>query len=291
MFLSNRIVEKQLDRHIRSLERVTDADVLTFVGPISPPMDDVIREAVEHFDPHKKRLVVILETSGGVIEVVERIVTTFRQHYGTVEFIVPKYAMSAGTVLVLSGDEIYMDYYSLLGPIDPQVRVPERGLIPALGYLEQYNRLIRKSQKGTITSAELAYLIRKFDPAELYKFEQAKELSVTLVREWLVKYKFKNWKKTESRGMTVTAKMREKRADDIARKLQKTDLWRSHGRGIPIGVLVHDLNLKIKDFGQMPELNREIRKYVNALDDYMTIQRLVAGLHKRGLFIPLLRGD
>ena len=51
---------------------------------------------------------------------VERTVGIIRQHYFQVDFIIPDKAMSAGTVCALSGDNIYMDYYSQLGPIDPQ---------------------------------------------------------------------------------------------------------------------------------------------------------------------------
>ena len=38
-----------------------------------------------------------------------------------------------------------MDYYSVLGPIDPQVNRGE-GLVPALGYLKKYDELIEKSE-------------------------------------------------------------------------------------------------------------------------------------------------
>src|SRR5579863_7668178 len=102
--------------------------------------------------------------------------------------------MSAGTVLVMSGDAIHMDYYSLLGPIDPQLeRAGSADLVPALGYLVQFERLIEKSRKGKLTTAELTFLVEKFDPAELYSYEQARELSIALLKEWLVRYKFKNW--------------------------------------------------------------------------------------------------
>src|SRR6266478_8628579 len=41
----------------------------------------------------------------------------------------------------MSGDSIYMDYYSRLGPIDPQVETRQGKNVPALGYLERYNAL------------------------------------------------------------------------------------------------------------------------------------------------------
>lgn len=132
--------------------------------------------------------------------------------------------MSAGTVLVMSGDAIHMDYASTLGPVDPQVKNRADQWVPALGYLEQYARLARKSEDGTLTTAELTYLIQNFDPAELYQYEQERDLSIALLQEWLVDYKFKNWKKTETTATTVTQKMRRERAIEIARKLNDTNL-------------------------------------------------------------------
>jgi ClpP class serine protease len=83
---------------------------------------------------------VILEPGGGHITVAERMASIFRHHYSRVEFTVPTYAMSAGTVLVMSGNAIHMDYASFLGPIDPQVRGKKEQWVPALGYLEYFKR-------------------------------------------------------------------------------------------------------------------------------------------------------
>lgn len=180
----------------------------------------------------------MLETTGGFVEVAKRIAETLRKHYGLIEFIVPNYAFSAGTILVMSGDAIHMDYYSVLGPIDPQVQRPGGGqMIPALGYLVQYERLMQLSKKRKLTSAEITYLVEKFDPAELYRYEQARELSITLLKEWLVKYKFKNWKKTKTRKINVTKAMKTRRASEIAKKLNKTEKWHSHGHGISMEIL------------------------------------------------------
>jgi hypothetical protein len=94
----------------------------------------------------------------------------------------------------MSGDAIHMDYYSCLGPIDPQVPNRDGRWVPALGYLHKYKKLIDKSKtRAGLTEAEIAYLLSKFDPADLYSFEQAKDLSTKLLKEWLVKYKFKDW--------------------------------------------------------------------------------------------------
>lgn len=281
------IVEEQLDNRISVLEESLQADALAFLGRIIYGVDDVIRDAVEAIENKRKNLAVILETTGGYIEVTQRIADTFRHHYARVEFLVPNFAMSAGTVLVMSGDAIRMDYYSVLGPIDPQVERPGGESVPALGYLAQYERLIEKSANGQLTPAELAFLVEKFDPAELYRYEQARELSVSLLTEWLEKYKFSNWKKTRTRGRRVTQKMRIDRAEEIARNFNDTDRWHSHGRGISMAVLQKDLNLEIDDFGLDPELASKIKAYYKLLRDYMVRRRHAGVLHRRGAYVPI----
>src|SRR5437899_2157318 len=114
---ANTIIEQQLDQHLATLGTSLDADALVYCGPIIYGGDDLIRDAVEGIVPKRPKLTVILETEGGYIEVAQRISDVFRHHYQSVEFVIPNHAMSAGTVLVMSGDSIRMDYYSILGPI------------------------------------------------------------------------------------------------------------------------------------------------------------------------------
>lgn len=268
---SNSIIEQQLTDRLETVEAAANADALAYIGPMFPPGDDQIKDAIEGLkvlDPQRNGLLVILETDGGYVDVAERIARIFRHHYKRVEFLVPSYAMSAGTILVMSGDAIYMDYASVLGPVDPQV-VRGNTAVPALGYLEQYQRLIKKSAEGTLTSAEAMYLVQNFDPAELYRYEQERELSIALLKEWLVKFKFKDWKKTQTRKKTVTKKMRTDRARQVATQLNKTDRWHSHSRGIPMEVLRRDLKLLIEDFGENGQLDKPIHNYYRLLKDYV----------------------
>lgn len=265
---ANQIIEEKLRSRIQDLEQASDSDVLAFFGPIYPGAGDMIKDAIEAFTQKRESILVVLETTGGFMDVAERIAIILRHHYERVAYLVPTEAMSAGTVLVMSGDSIYMDYASMLGPIDPQVQNNSGNWVPALGYLEMYERLVEKADKGTITSAELTYMVENFDPAELYRYEQERELSIALLREWLVKYKFKNWTETQTRGKTVTRTMRSRRAAEIARKLNRTGRWHSHSRGIPMSVLDQDLKLLIDDFGADPELRPAVQAYYHLLKDY-----------------------
>lgn len=131
---SDDVVKDLLTERLKKLEGVLQEDVIVFRGPILYGIDDYIRDAVEEIDSKRQRIAMVLQTDGGYVEVVERIAKTIRHHYGHISFIVPNYAFSAGTVLAMSGDVIRMDYYSVLGPIDPQVQVNGR-FTPAIGYL------------------------------------------------------------------------------------------------------------------------------------------------------------
>jgi hypothetical protein len=283
---SNQIIERQLSEALNRVAFKAGGDCLTFVGPIVNGIEDYFRDAIEAKDAKQEKLFVILETTGGYIEVVQRIADTLRHHYGQLEFIVPNFAMSAGTVLVMAGDAIHMDYYSILGPIDPQV---ERNghMIPALGYLIQYERLIEKSRRNVLTTAELAFLVQNFDGAELYRYEQARNLSVALLKEWLVKYKFKNWNRTAGRNKKVTPSMRMHRAEQIANTLSDTERWNSHGRGISRDVLMKDVRLQVEDFGADTELDDAIRRYYKLLKDFMMRMRHSAVIHLDSKFLPL----
>ncbi len=289
---ANDLVESLLNDLLGKVEQAFDADALCIVGSLVDGIDGLIRTAVEERHGREgagSRLVVILTTDGGFLETVKRIVYTIRHHYPDyVGFVVPDHAYSAGTALVMSGDQIFMDYYAHLGPTDPQTRSPKTGrLVPALGYLERYDELLKKADEGTITSAETVVMVDGFDQAELYQCKQGRELSIELVAEWLVEYKFKGWTKTETRQRRVTAKKRQDRAKDIAQMLSDPSRWHSHAHGIPMEVLRKELMLKIDDLDDVSTQSNSIKQYNQLLSDYMTKMGYSGMIHTTGRFEPI----
>ena len=284
---ANDLVEGGLINANKTLASLLDADVIFLRSPIQIGVDDHVREYIEHIkassDIDKKRLCVMLETNGGYIETVERIYSVFRRHYEYVAFVVPSFAYSAGTVLVLSGDDIYMDYYSVLGPIDPQVEGDDGNYIPGIGYLVKFNELVSKINSdaaGTSSKAELAFLIKKFDPAKLFFIEQAKEHAIELLKAWLPKHKFKDWLITATSKTPVTQEMKINRANKIAEVLGEPERWHSHGRGIGIRELAaDDINLLVKDFGDDVILNSAIRCYYDLTIDFFRKMGVENGIH------------
>ncbi len=292
---ANEFVEQQLNERLSLVEDAFDSDALCIVGPLFDGVDDLIRAEIQGMqgrETRRARLAVMLTTPGGFIETVDRIVATFRHHYPDhVSFIVPNYAYSAGTVMVMSGDEIFMDYYSRLGPIDPQVETRSGRQVSALGYLKQWERLMKKAEAGELNTAEFQLMIAGFDQGELYDFEQARDLSISLLKEWLVRYKFKDWHRTETRQVPVTNEMREGRAEAIAKDLQNTDKWHSHGRGISMAVLQRDLNLKIDDLERDAERCERVKQYHDLLADYMVKLGRSGMLHTVDSFVTYLKEE
>lgn len=276
-------IKDQLNRYIAEIgKQLGGTDTIAIVTPIVPGIDIRVRDAIEINDTKQDKIAIILQTHGGIVEVVERIVEVIRNFYEEVIVIVPDIAMSAGTILALSADRIMMDYFSRLGPIDPQIDKNGK-LVPALSYLKQYERLNEKAQKGGLTTVEYG-LLQQLDVGDLYQFEHAREHSTELLVKWLSQYKFKDWKITESRRKRVTEDMKLKRAKEIADKLNNPERWHSHGRGISIDILGKELCLRIEDYLKNPELSKNIRGYFNLLMDYLDREKLVSFVHTEGYF-------
>lgn len=275
---------RKLNGDLYVLEDVLQADVLTIFGPIHPGLEKTIRTAVEQIRNRRRRLAVVLDTLGGVVEVVERIVTVIRHHYDKVEFLVPDRAMSAGTVFVMAGDRIFMNYFSCLGPIDPQIE-KNRKFVPAMSYLNQYQRLYEKANAGLLNTAELM-LLNTFDAGELYQFEQARLLSQDLLTQWLSTYKFRDWQTHNSTGAPVTAEEKRQRAGEIAKVLSDYERWRSHGRAISRDTLVSDpIRLKIENIEAHSGISVALDSYMRSLEFYLGGSQMYSCVHARENFI------
>ncbi|MHC8948728.1 SDH family Clp fold serine proteinase [Sphingobacterium hungaricum] len=274
----NEYAQTSLKEYIEKIENNLNADVLVYYGPFVEGLQNSFARIVEELasDPNKKSSIfIVLTTTGGSAEVVERYVNILRHHYDEVNFIVPDYAYSAGTIFCMSGDNIYMDYLCILGPIDPQVINKDGKFVPALGYLDKINDLLEKARDGSISDSEFL-ILRDFDLAELRGYEQAKDLTIALLKKWLVKYKFKNWTvhRTNSSliGTVVTENQKEKRATEIADDLSNNNKWKSHARPINIHDL-KELKLEIEDYSNKTELRDLIRDYYELMDDYVRINQ------------------
>ncbi len=81
--------------------------------------EEIIR-AIHMTDPEMP-LDLILHTPGGLVLASYQIAHALKSHRGKVTVFVPHYAMSGGTLIALSADEIIMGRHAVLGPVDPQI--------------------------------------------------------------------------------------------------------------------------------------------------------------------------
>lgn len=293
MSVVNGSVNSFLQYRLESLsnDHFPEHDIIVYYGPIEFWSKNLFRRQLENsaVDGDKKNnLLIILQTGGGSAETVEKMVEMSRHFYEQVSFLIPDVAMSAGTIWCMSGDKIYMDYSSSLGPIDPQVQNNEKKWVPALGYLDKCNELIDKSTDGkTLSNAELV-MLNSLDLASLRAYEQARDLSVSLLKKWLVDYKFKDWivhrSDPDKNGQDVTVLEKQERASEIAEKLSDNNRWHSHGRMIGIQTLINELRLEIDDYTDNTDLRTSINSLHDFCNDYIhKMQSVVLVCSKHGI--------
>lgn len=279
-------VKTLADTKLSEIEQCLDTDFISFFGPITNGISSLIRGVVSDIaiEEQHSKLLFMLTTTGGSATEVSRIVNVLRNFYDDVSFIIPDYAYSAGTILCMSGDRIYMDYFSVLGPIDPQLQRQDGTFIPAQGYLDKVSEFIAKSLKGMLSDAELV-MLSKIDLADLRMYEQARELTIDLLKRWLVKYKFRTWKthrtNPEKLGQVVTYEEKLARAEKIAEQLSDSNVWKTHARGLDINILREELRLDIIDYGKDTELSVKVRSYFELLSDYIRRNGMSFFVHTR----------
>ncbi len=131
-------------RTIRYLERRRQTRVITLIhrqetisffgiplrNYISIEDSEQILRAIR-LTPDSMPIDLILHTPGGLVLASEQIAYALSRHPAKVTVFVPHYAMSGGTMIALSADEIVVDENAVLGPVDPQL-----GQYPAASLVE-----------------------------------------------------------------------------------------------------------------------------------------------------------
>ena len=184
-------------------------------------------------DKSGEKIVFYIETQGGSGDAARDIAELLHDKFNEVHFLIAGEAKSAGTILALSGDEILMTETGALGPIDAQMNIG-RSQFSAHGYMAW----VEKKRKEAIETGRLnpfdATMVAQISPGELSQVENALNYAKNLVNDWLPKYKFKNWTKTETQKIDVTDKIKEERAQKISKDLTDQSIWNSHGRSLKL---------------------------------------------------------
>ncbi len=136
------------------LELLGQGEVVFWFGGIS-------REWVQHFyqkrrsilGEKKDRIILVFDTPGGDADAAYQLVNILKSYCDCLEIVVPVWAKSAGTLVSLAAEKIYMTGISELGPLDPQIKEPGDTFLK--GALDEYQAImqVRKEAFSTFDSA------------------------------------------------------------------------------------------------------------------------------------------
>jgi len=159
----------------------------------------------------------LLHTGGGDVDAAEKMMTLVQATVGSgrLRVIVPDFAKSAGTLMVLGADVLVMSDTSELGTIDPQIRsIDEHGkeiCHSVLSYLDAFRTYSEALQKKT-DDPVARMMLSKLDPTTLRNFESIRNRARNFAEDQL-KRKGRNF-------------------SQIASALMDTTRWPSHGQMI-----------------------------------------------------------
>lgn len=180
----------------------------------------------------------ILHSPGGSAEATEAIVSYVRSKFQDVRIFIPHAAMSAATMLACSANRIVMGKHSFLGLIDPQfILQTELGpaAVAAHAILEQFELAKEECLKQPALLPAWLPMLRQYGPALIVQCRLARQLSESLVADWLSKYMFARQADAHAHGA------------ETAKKLADHGNFKSHQRFIDrkqataLGLLVDNL--------------------------------------------------
>jgi hypothetical protein len=259
--------KKQLAR----IAQVRGRDILVYAAasnkasqgaPVALDNSDLLPINDQLSNLNGKAIDVLLETGGGSGETAEDIVRILYLKYGSVAFIVPGMAKSAGTIMVMAGDEILMEPgSSSLGPIDAQIQW-EGKVFSAEAFLKGLERIKEEVTKLNTLNRAYIPILQRISPGEIQNAENALSFAKELVTKWLQEHKFQKWNehRTHNPGKPVTPEEKTQRAGEIADNLCNHSEWLSHGRSIKMTDL-QSIGLEITDYSKNVELSDAIRRY------------------------------
>ncbi len=153
-------------------------------------------------------------------------------------------------MLALSGDELYLDEQSELGPIDPQFNFPGGRTSPALGILRQFQRAAEEIESDPGRLAAWMPILQQYAPSLLEDAREALELAQRMVAGWLERYMLAGQDGGGDAARRIAAYFA---GQDAAEPVG------SHSRPIGIDKAVQ-LGLKVEDMRADPALKQVVRE-------------------------------
>lgn len=220
--------------YLSKLNKYTGRDVIVYYSAwltkgapgdaLSITQDDrtSFNSAIDSMLPSSQYLDLIIHTPGGDLQATKMIVQALRNKYNHIRVIVPHMAMSAGTMMALAADEIWLSDMSNLGPIDPQMHVPNlNAFIPAFEIIDVIDKAkIDLSNIPPKNTQYWAFQLQRYPHTLASMALNAIQQSISLTSSWLQTWMFKG---------SATAKSD---ADDVVKYFSDYQMHLSHGTNL-----------------------------------------------------------
>ena len=267
LFQANSAARYQRQEIIKQIQDITERRLICYVSGSTCMIDEndtmPFVDLLHNVTPGEE-MELLLHTSGGSIDDAEKLIRMVRSKVGQAEFhiVVPEFAKSAGTLMVLGADCVVMSDMSELGPIDPQMRFADsNGLIrwqPVQNYLDAYDEhYYTVDQNPDNVAAQI--MLRKLDPATVKLCQAVRERAKQCAEDLLKRGMFR---KGGSWTLTVS-------------ELLDTKRWLSHSQMISWEDAQHpNIGLVVEYLEQQSDLWQQYwRLYC--------LQRLAVGDHQK----------
>ena len=203
-------------KYLAQLSILTGRETILYATDFRNPNANTSDTAITDSDIHGlmevvkdlkgENLDLIIDSPGGSVTAAESFVHYLRTRFAHIRILIPHQAMSAATMIALSGDEIHMGSHSYLGPIDPQIFLPTplgHRWIPAQTVIDQFESAREELLKDTSNFPSWAPILPQYGPDLLKQCENARELAEQLAKEWASKYLLAGQLDAEERGQKI----------------------------------------------------------------------------------------
>lgn len=186
------VLEEEKHRYIDELARYRNRNVISYYSGwlYRPQSEDVsindkdinaFMEVIYKLDK-SKGLDLILHTPGGEIAATEQIINYLHSCFKDITVIIPQMAMSAGSIISVSCNEIIMGKQSCLGPFDPHL-----GGVACQSVLREFENAKNDIKNNPESLGLWQVIVNKYNPTFLYSCAQAVALTDELADKLLNK--------------------------------------------------------------------------------------------------------
>lgn len=165
---------------LRECEPFAGTNIVTLIetaglfDPLVYAFHKVIRKL-----PKDQGLTIVLSSFGGSIDAAASIASLAKERFGSFRVAVPFMAKSAATLLALAADRRAFACSAQLGPVDPQVRHPEKGMWFAAHSIKQAIDRVEQTQDQIVKMS----MAEKLDPFLLGAYGDAMSMSKQYIEE------------------------------------------------------------------------------------------------------------